>query len=381
MSEQEIVRAAPHVDVHLGVNWLRGREEINFQGGFTSWFIGKKKSGKSNGGEAVAVKCMNAGASTTFDTCASGDGENFAWLKKESPYRDNVLIVHGSGMKVTAPCHTKPIAEFNLRECEKYWVVITNPALYRSRKDYYTGLAYMMDEHFMKRTVWNNSIVHLIREARKILMSRFMAHKATNIAMAQEQFIEMHNESEHTAIANVIDALRPNSIVPDVRELANYTFIKTFGAMRIPRDMYNILKKVNPTWIRRMETNRFVLYTDSDNVGVGSVDLIPWHHKRGTPILRDVGVTIETQEDRPPGEDAATLRQEMLPSASEENARDKKMEANAELHKWMEERHAEGKTYLEIFDLAVQEGKMQATESWYKVKYHLNGHCVCKIDR
>ena len=291
-----------------------------------------------------------------------------------------MLILHGSGMKVTAPCQTMHVAEFSLKKCEKYWVVITNPALFRERRDYYTALAYIMDNHFMKRTIWSNSIVHLIREARKILMSRFIAGKATNIAMAQEQFIEMHNESEHTAIANVIDALRPNSIVPDVRELANYTFIKTFGAMKIPRDMYNILKKVQPTWMRRMLPNRFVLYTDSDNVGVGTLDLVPWHHKRGEPILETVGVTIEHEEDRQGGEDATQLTQTMMPSASEVNIREKRIEENTKLHLLMLELHKQGKTYKEIWDTLIKEKKMPANESWHKVRYHMLGRCSCAID-
>ena len=167
MSEQVLQSSSPRIDLHMGIKWLRGREEMKWTGGFTAWLIGKKKSGKSNGGELISVKCKNAGASTIFDTCASGDGENFAWLR--SPYKDNILIVHGSGMKVTAPCQTMHVAEFNLKKCEKYWVVITNPALYRERRDYYTALAYIMDNHFMKRVVFSNSIVHLIREARKIL--------------------------------------------------------------------------------------------------------------------------------------------------------------------------------------------------------------------
>ena len=354
----------------MGIQWLRGREPFDWKGGFTAWWIGKKKSGKSNGAEVVAVKCKNAGANTIFDTCASGDGENFAWLR--SPYKDNVLIVHGSGMKVTAPCQTMHIAEFKLKECEKYWVVITNPALYRGRRDYYTAIAYMCDEHFMKRTVFTQSIVHLIREARKILMSRFIAGKATNIALAQEQFIEMHNESEHLAIANVIDALRPNSIVPDVRELANYTFIKTFGAMKIPRDMYNILKKVNPTWMRRMPKNRFVLYTDSDNVGVGRLDLAPWHHKRGEPILNELGIMIEPMEDRPLGEDAKELKQTMLnqPQAKSEA---EIVEDNAKQHMEMQALHDQGQTYIQI--------AQRLGMKWGKVKYHLRNLCTCQASK
>mgnify|MGYP001589171620 CR=1 FL=1 len=378
MSEQVLQSSSPRIDLHMGIRWLRGREEMKWTGGFTAWFIGKKKSGKSNGGELVAVKCKNAGASTIFDTCASGDGENFAWLR--SPYKDNILIVHGSGMKVTAPCHTMHVAEFNLKECEKYSVVITNPALYRERRDYYTALAYIMDNHFMKRTVFTTSIVHLIREARKILMSRFIAGKATNIALAQEQFIEMHNESEHTAIANVIDALRPNSIVPDVRELANYTFIKTFGAMRIPRDMFNILKKVKPQWMRRMPPDRFVLYTDADNVGVGNLDLVPWHHKRGEPILNQVGVEIEPVEDRPKGEDAKELTQVMLPNAQEVSLKEKRIEENTVLHLLMLELHKQGLTYRQIWQRLIEEKKIPANESWHKVRYHMVGRCLCKID-
>ena len=378
MSLEALQSSSPRIDLRMGIKWLRGREEMKWEGGFTAWLIGKKKSGKSNGGELISVKCKNAGANTIFDTCASGDGENFAWLR--SPYKENVLIMHGSGMKVTAPCHTMHIAEFNLKECEKYWVVITNPALFRDRRDYYTALAYMMDNHFMKRTVFNTSIVHLIREARKILMSRFIAGKATNIALAQEQFIEMHNESEHTAIANVIDALRPNSIVPDVRELANYTFIKTFGAMRIPRDMFNILKKVQPQWMRRMPQDRFVLYTDSDNVGVGTLDLVPWHHKRGEPILKTVGVEIRPQEEKEGGEDAKELTQVMLPTAQDTKLKEKIIEENTTLHLLMLELHKEGLTYRQIWERLISEKKMPANESFHKVRYHMLGRCQCKVE-
>ena len=204
-------------------------------------------------------------------------------------------------------------------------------------------------------------------------MSRFIAGKATNIALAQEQFIEMHNESEHTAIANVIDALRPNSIVPDVRELANYTFIKTFGAMRIPRDMYNILKKIQPTWMRRMPSDRFVLYTDSDNVGVGNLDLVPWHHKRGEPILRDVGVEIEPVEDRPAGEDAKELTQIMLPHAADIKSRREKKEERVATHLKMLELHNGGSSYMEIG----RELKM----AWQTVKYHLTNRCACSLSQ
>jgi len=335
----------PSVDsgIKIQLKWLRGKQRINFKEASTWWTFGKRFSGKSSLMETIASRYLDNGA-TVFDIFSARDGESLAWCR--SPYQD-IMLLCGDSVSLKTDYAWSKISDFTLREGEKHQLVITTPQLYGTEYEQYAALSKLTD--MLKwRSIWKKIDVLLVREASRLIASRIISGKVSNRMEAEYDFIDLHNESYHTGVACCIDSLRPISIAPDVREVANYLFIKKLGRMRLPRELSYIFKFVNVSTLRNMAISEFLMITDSDKIAGGRFSKVPWHITRGENLMhnlkievtRDVGKAkeVETQDQlRKKG------KLEPVKVESWENAR-RPRKITKEIHNHIIKQRGDGKT-------------------------------------
>ena len=260
------------------------------------WCFGKRKSGKSNVLEAIATNCMAKGA-VILDLYSARDNEALAWCR--SPY--SVKLWTGNSIDLKFEGKEYPwghMKDFNLKEAEKYSVNITVPGFYSSRGEMYRSLSRILDM-LKDRSEWNTNIILLVRESTRLIQSRLFAKAVKGQLEAQYDFIEVMQESYHNGVGVAVDSLRPLSIDINVREVANHVIVKRAGRLTLPRDMKLLWHYIRPQYIRRMPLEDFVVYSDSDDLMVGDLDLVPWHIIRGENIMKQLGITPVASVDSP----------------------------------------------------------------------------------
>lgn len=357
----------PKFSIPLTIKWRQGRERLSFRKASTFWTFGKRFSGKSSVLEMVAIKYLNEGA-TIFDIFSARDSESLAWLR--SPYKD-VLLVVGNSTRLKTKWNWIKMGDFNLREAESHEVIITTPRFYISPYEMYAAISQLTDV-LQWRTTWDHIDVLMVREAFRLLASRIVSGKAKNRLEAETEFVELHNEAYHTGLATLIDSIRPIAILPDVREIANYVFIKRIGRMKLPKDMEYVLRRIKPAYLRRMPIDQAVILTDNNNIGIGKFPKIPWHVERGENLLRNLGIEIVRESD------AKAQAEETQKDARQNislSMNPRKKISTLELHQQILALRSEGKDYRTII------GKLPVKISAATVSRELGAHydktCIC----
>ena len=361
---QRVTGTKVKVDIPIDVKWIRGRDVPDFKQASTSWVFGKRFSGKSTMVETLGTKYMNKGG-VVFDVFGARDSESLAWLR--SPYND-VLLVAGASVNLKTSYKWVRINEFDLKEAEQHEMVITTPAFYSTEYEMYAALSRFVD--LLKwRTVFNKVACLLVREAKNLIASRLMSGKVSNRLEAEFDFIDLHDQAYHTGVAAVIDSLRPISIAPDVREIANYTYIKRMGRMKIPAELYYLLRRVHPVFLRRMKVNEFLLLTDNDDFAVGRNSEVPWHIKRGENLLHNLQIEVERN----------IAQAKEMEEKKAKPQRDKKV--TPEWHNDIMTLKKEGKSYRQIVDaLADKNFTLSHQQVSVEVHNHNVKRCSCFIE-
>lgn len=274
------------------------------------WCFGKRKSGKSNVLEAIATNCMAHGA-TILDLYSARDNEALAWCR--SPYSVQLWTGNSVDLKFEKqPYPWRHMKEFSLKQAEEAQVNITVPGFYSTRGEMYRSLSRILDL-LKDRNEWDSNILLLVRESTRLIQSRLFAKAVRGQLEAQYDFIEVMQESYHNGVGVAVDSLRPLSIDINVREVANHVIVKRAGRLTLPKDLRLFFRYVKPQYIRRMPLKDFVVYSDTDDLMAGDLDLVPWHIVRGENIMKQLGIIPvpsaespieppdEEEEDRPKG--------------------------------------------------------------------------------
>ncbi len=352
--------------VPIKLLWRRGFEEITWKQASTSWVYGMRFAGKSNLVEIIGLKYLLSAMrrtykNTLFDIFSARDSESLGWVR--SPWND-VLLVVGNSVSLHTNLKWIRMEDFALKEAEEHEVVITVPRFFSTEYEMFATLSSLVDILKWRVGFDPRSIdCLLIREAGQLLASRLVSGAARNIQEAEYDFIDMHNQAYHVGLATVIDSLRPISIAPAVRELANYTFMKRMGKMKIPRELYYILKRVDPYWLRRMRDDEFLLHTDKDNYAAGTNPLLPWHIQRGEDIVKGLGIQIEPN----------IAKAKELETKDSTPKREHKV--TPEYHKEIITLKEEGKSYRAIIDLL--QGKVHLSLQNISIETHNHHRQVC----
>ncbi len=270
------------------------------------WFLAKQFAGKSTGVEDVAMEYVDRGG-TAIDIFSADDDEGAGWA--DSGYKVLFLCgnkvdlsfvktsydwMHVGDLKSSTP---EEVIE-SIHKLEQYQVVVTVPGFFYNMNEMFRSLSYLLDllkQRGRSRWSWPDHrriFCLMVREAKVLLASRYYSGKISSRQDAEMDMIDLVDKAFHSGTALCLDSLRYMNITPEVRDITHFSFIKKLGRMKLPREFNFILRYVNPRFLRRMKRSQFVLYTDEDEVYYGTNDPVPWHVKRGEPVLERLGIKV-----------------------------------------------------------------------------------------
>lgn len=253
-------------------------------------------AGKSSLLETLAIKYTKI-----IDLFGSSDNEGLSWCKeefrvkfREAYGRDpDILLIKSSAITVATEHTTVDINDLTMEDIENHDVITTVHAFYRDEREYFDALFAIVEMLWKKRTHWRDAWLVLIREAANWIYARLKVVKTDSAAKAE--FIKSLREARHQGLAVAVDTLRWTNLDKEIRDLADYIFIKRVGAIGLPEDLKWLYRYCKPYSLMQMKPNGFLLTTSKGAVGIGVFDFPDWHKGEKENIFRSTG--IETTED------------------------------------------------------------------------------------
>jgi len=286
------------------IGWIRGQQYISFNRPHTWFTLGVRGSGKSSLIEHVGELYREKGHHI-LDLFGSRDGEGLAWLRHPDIDPENVLLLHGDSVEVTAPVDTRPVKDFNLGDLEKYKVVISSSPLYCSPDDEFTQ-ASKITGMLYRRLSWGHLIYTIVREAANLYYSRLKV--TSNQTQAKADMVYLIREARHMGIALGLDTLKYTSIDSDIRNVADYLVFKGQGVTGLPHDLNWVYGYIDPHAMRVMKPNQFVILARSGALGLGVFPELKWHKREREHIMDQVGIKCEYGEPIEYGESKGTFK-------------------------------------------------------------------------
>ena len=280
-------------------------------------------------------------------------------------------------------------AQAALARLEKYKVVVTVPSFYFNPNEMFHALSDLIDLLKLRgKSKWTvdgkrKILCVIVREAKILLASRYWAGAVQSRQDAEMDLIDLNDKAYHTGLALAFDSLRFTSITPEVRDIADYTFIKRLGRMKIPKELNYILRYARPRYLRRMPKAEFVLYTDTDDIYSGHNAAVKWHVNRGEAPLDLLGIKPEynVNASRPATPEGAAV-QTTIEEANE--VQSKKWKVAVAIHKRIVQLViVEGFSVRKAADKLEHEEKdpikLSISTVHAEVKSHRSGLCLCVV--
>lgn len=282
----------------MRIRWVRGNEKIRFNRPHTFFGVGVRGSAKSTFLETIGCYYLEKG-NCILDLFGSRDGEGLAWLR--SPYAEDkkILLTHGENVSVTAPCATKPATKVTLSDFEKYDIVISASPLYLGPDDEFINAALLTDKIY-KRLSWKRLVYCLCREAANLFYSRLKISESQVVSKAMMTYLI--REARHVGMALGLDSTRYYSIDIDIRNLSDFIILKSQGMTGLTKDLNWLYSIFEPSMIRNMPKQFFIILSKEGSVGLGEFKEIPWHKQERENILKATGVKVEYGEPVEKGE-------------------------------------------------------------------------------
>jgi len=272
--------------------WTRGNDAVKFNRPSTWFSLGLRGSGKSSLLEHVAIQYLQKDT-IVFDLFGSRDGESLAWLR--SPYAKDkrILLLKGENVDVDSSFNVKQIDQVKLSDIEKADLVISSSPLYLNINQEFFGAAKLTDL-LWKRRSWKRLVYLIVREAANFYYSRLKV--SDNQLFAKANMIYLIREARHVGIAIGLDSIRYYAIDIDIRNLADYLILKSQGVQGLSSDLEWLYSFFNPTTVRYMRPEHFIIISRTGALGLGQFPFHEWHKREKENILKGVGVRVEYGE-------------------------------------------------------------------------------------
>lgn len=183
------------------------------------------------------------------------------------------------------------IDELKLKDFEEHQVILTTHVFYTSSKEYFAALQQITNLLWEKRISWTEPWIVLIREAADWIYSRLQIVKDSNLAKAD--FVQLLREARHSGLAVAVDTLRWTSLDKEVRDVADYFFMKRVGAIGLPKDLRFIYRYVQPFSMMKLNPEVFVMLTSQGNIAIGKFDYPTWHKEEHENILLKTDIQVD----------------------------------------------------------------------------------------
>lgn len=270
----------------IRLRWIRGRDKISFKRPHTFLNLGQRASGKSSLLETVATRYPKI-----IDLFGSRDNEGLAWCR--SPFKDSVLFITGDSVEVKSEWPSIKISQLRLSDFKEYRIILTASCFFSSLDEHFHGLNQLIDTLY-KRTHWKQPWFLMIREAANFIYSRVKLVKNQTIAKAD--FIYLLREARHMGYAVGVDTVRWTAIDIEIRDAADYIFLKRVGVQGLPYDLHWLYKYIDPYSMMGPKPETFVLVSNRGPIAIGKFGYPPWHKEEKENIARELGIKIEYGE-------------------------------------------------------------------------------------
>ena len=274
------------------VLWTRGNDKLVFNRPSTWFCLGLRGTAKSSflehlGTEYLANDCV------VFDLFGSRDGESLAWLR--SPYAKDkkILLLKGENCDVQSSFPVKAVESLTLNDVENFDIIISASPLHLNPDQEFYNAARLTDLLY-KRIHYKRLVYLIVREAANFYYSRLKV--SDNQVAAKANMIYMIREARHVGIALGLDSIRYYAIDIDIRNLSDYMILKSQGVQGLANDLQWLYSFYNPTVVRCMPPQNFIIVSKTGSLGLGHFPYHSWHKEEREDILAEVGVKVEYGE-------------------------------------------------------------------------------------
>ena len=276
----------------MKINWKRGNDSISYDRPSTWFSLGTRGSGKSSFLEHVAEKYLERG-NGVFDLFGSRDGESLAWLRSPHVKDKKILLLKGENVDVQSCYSVKSAESVTVQDFEQNDIVVSSSPLYLNMDQEFAYAAKLTD--MLYKRLFHNKLIFLVcREAANFYYSRLKVSDSQLYAKAQMTYLI--REARHMGIALGLDSIRFYAIDIDIRSLSDYLILKSQGVQGLSKDLKWLYRFVNPSLMRYMRPEQFVIVTNKGSIGYGVFPEISWHKRERENILSDVGIKVEYGE-------------------------------------------------------------------------------------
>jgi hypothetical protein len=276
----------------MKLQWLRGKDTINFSKPNVYFSLGIRGGGKSSLLEHIAEQYLNEGNSV-FDLFGSRDGENLAWLRSEYAKTKKILLLKGDNVDVQSSFPVKLADQVTLRDFEENDIVINASPCYLNMDQEFSYAAKLTDLLY-KRMHYQRLVFMVCREASNLYYSRLKV--SDNQIYAKSQMVYLIREARHMGVGLGLDSIRYLGIDIDLRHVTDYLLLKSQGVQGLSKDLKWLYSYVNAGLIRNMNPNRFIIVSKNGAVGYGIFPFPEWHKRERENILDSVGIKVEYGE-------------------------------------------------------------------------------------
>lgn len=291
MSEQievspEVLSEISPSEVELPITvkgkWIRFFEKMDYGKTNCNLIQGTKETGKSALAEALATHYAEQNENCKiFDLFGSRDGEGLAWCR--SPYKDNILFIHGDSVKLNSEWDRVKISDLTFQHFKKYKVIITTNAFYSSPLEEHQGTQRITTLLYQRRH-WDHVWTLVLRELANLIYSRITIGE--DQAKAKAYLIFFLREMRHSGYAVCADSIKFTSVDSDIRALADYTYFKACGKEGLPRELQYLYSIFEPYSVMRMPIDQFIILSKKGTVGRGCFACPPWHKKEKEDLFK-----------------------------------------------------------------------------------------------
>ncbi len=267
----------------IRIDWKRGWEKIDWNKAKHHLCVGQRDSGKSALGETIAMHYPQI-----IDIYGSSDQEGLAWCR--SPIEE-ILLVVGDNCDLNASWNVTKIGDLTFTEMNSYECVLTVPGFYSTDHELWNALE-TFTGLFKKRIRFNNPSFLLIREASNFLYSR-IGTKGDTGKDAKREFIRFQREMRHFGYSLFVDSIRWTSIDREMRDLADYTYLKDLSYVGVSKDISFIYKYVHPRSFAGLGPQYFAILTSKANIGLGDFDYPQFHKIPGEDLMQQFDIRPE----------------------------------------------------------------------------------------
>jgi len=262
--------------------WIRGYEKLAFHRPKIWLPVGLPGAGKSSLLESLSCRYEK-----TIDLFGSRDNEALAWCRAPRYSSNEILFITGDSVELSGKWDTVPISKITLEDIQAHRLSLSAHSFYGNYEEEFYGMNQILKQ-FWRRVSWDKPYFLLVREAANWIYARVRLVK--NQSLAKAQFIHTMRELRHGGTSIGADTIRWTSIDKEVRDVADYMFIKRVGVHGLPSDIRWLYRYIKPSSLMNPPPSVFVLVSNAGPIAMGKFEEIPWHKKEKEDIMKILGI-------------------------------------------------------------------------------------------